>query len=192
MKIWFDIDDVLCDTARYICEKNNNIINWVPFTFDERTTYALSDNSKLWFKNYDESEEYYRDLFLWEGDLNTPILKWAKEVFRKLKERWDDIFLITSRPLEYEEHTKLWLNKNFPLNSFKEIHFIAKENLTKGQIAENLKLDYFVEDHYDYCKCVASRWIKTFMITTPYNKDIEDLGPLVERISSLNEIFDKI
>lgn len=192
MKIWFDIDDVLCDTARYICEKNNNIINWVPFTIEERTTYALSDNKKLGFKDYDESEGYYRSLFSDDWDLNVPTLKNAKNVIEELKNEGHKIYLITSRPLEYEHHTNLWLEKNFWLKSFKEIHFIARENTTKWRLCEELELDLFVEDYTWYCEEVAEKWIKVLMMDMPYNRSMKDLWRNIERIYNLDEIFDKI
>ena len=192
MKIWFDIDDVLCDTASYICKKNNNKINGRSFSYEDWSEYVLSDIEYLGFENYEDSEKYYSDLFLGEWDLEVPTIKNAEEVIKSLKTAWHKIYLITSRPLDYELHTKLWLDKNFWPGIFEEIHFIARENTTKWRLCEDLCLDLYIEDYSWYAEEVAKNWIKVLLLDTPYNRNVKYLWRNIERIYDLSEIFDKI
>lgn len=114
----------------------------------------------------------------------------APEIIRKLKEQGNEIFFITARlnnipNCDTESITKKMLNENnIPFDKL----MINSRN--KLQICKENAIEIFIEDSYETCQELEENGIKTFLMTTKMNKDINN--GTIERVKDWNEIDEKI
>lgn len=188
MRIWFDIDEVLCATWQHILRKNNYKISWIDFKLEDWTEYMIEDTPKLsWILSPEDAEKYFKNIYI-ENDLNISPVDWVTWVVKKLKEDWHEVFVITAREVEWEEHTELWINKHF-WDIFESIHYIKKENISKWELAERLNLELFIDDSMEHCISIAEKWIKTLLFDIPSNRKHINLSENIQRIHKMEEIL---
>lgn len=179
MKIGIDIDDTITDTYYKVLEfvsKEKNI------EFDI-----------LKSKNYDYDELYdgvdYPPMgdFIWNNFYkiipNIKVKENAVEIMEKIIDDGHEIILITARSHAKPNQTKEYLKENkVPYTKFYEcIH-------NKGELAQDEKIDLFIDDSVKNCKQVLDRNIKVLLFDAPYNKKCKDYN----RVCSWNEVYNFI
>jgi len=117
-------------------------------------------------------------------------MNYAPETIQKLKEDGNEIYFITARLTNIlncntEEITKKSLeNNNIPYDKL----IINASN--KLEVCKEYNIDIFIEDSYETCKQLEENGIKTFLMTTKMNENI-DAGS-IERVKDWDEIYEKI
>ena len=114
----------------------------------------------------------------------------APEVIRKLKEEGNEILFITARLLNIKNcdtesiTIKTLQDNNIP---YDKLIVNAKEKL---QFCIDNGIQIFIEDSYETCEQLEENGIKTFLMTTKMNENI-DAGS-IERVKDWDEIYEKI
>ena len=114
----------------------------------------------------------------------------AGTTIKKLKDEGNKIIFVTARLLnikdcDTESITKKTLkDNNIP---YDKLIINAKDKL-EYCLENNIQI--FIEDSYETCKELEENGIKTYLMTTKMNQNI-DAGS-IERVESWNEIYDKI
>ena len=114
----------------------------------------------------------------------------ANTVCQKLKERGHKIYFITARLTNIkncptEEITKQSLKENHI--PYDRLIINASDKLT---VAKENGIEVFIEDSYDTCKELSENGIKSILMTTKMNQDI-DQGSIV-RVKNWKEIYEEI
>jgi len=114
----------------------------------------------------------------------------ASEIINKLKFDGNEIVFITAR---------LTNIKNCDTENITKATF-EKYNINYDKLIMNVdnKLEYcrehgveiFIDDSFETCKCLQENGIKAYLMTTKMNMNIDYAN--IERVSSWNEIYDKI
>lgn len=189
MNYGIDIDDTIAKTAEtfieYAKEFNTNILKR---EYNTELT-ELPDHFYLkYLFNWNEDEEmlflekygYYEKMVQ-----NVEIKENVKSTFEKMRKNGDRISLITARFLtdkfSVEKLTKEWLLKNnIP---YDELIMDAQD---KAKICTEKNIDVFVDDSFKNCMRVSEQGIKTYLMTTKMNQNIN--AGNIQRISNWNEI----
>lgn len=190
MKYGFDLDDTLTDTA--------NVINDYAIRFDKEYLKRKGN-----FKTISNAKDYYyfADALDWNKEniksffevYYLDILKavkikpFVKETLKTLKEKNNEIYIITSRRKRddniVETISKEWLANNEI--QYDEIFINIKE---KSKIINRLNIDIFIDDSYNNCVEVKENTdAKVYMIETTFNKSIHDKN--ISKIKNINELL---
>lgn len=109
---------------------------------------------------------------------------------RKLESK-TNLFFVTARfstegiPVNYQ--SEQWLRERIGL---KEPYVIVTDK--KGEEAENLSLDYFVDDRFEFCQEVKDKLptCNVFLQTQTWNEKLNDKR--IKRVDSVNQFVEKI
>ena len=109
----------------------------------------------------------------------------VKNTLKTIKNNGNNIYLITARfktdKFSAYDLTKIWLEKNeIP---FDELIIDADD---KAKICRSKKIDIFIDDSYKNCIQVANEGIKTYLMTTELNKNIDSGN--IQRVYSWRDI----
>lgn len=142
------------------------------YGWDEKTKFEFFDT---YYKNILEESYPMKD---------------AVSVINSLKEKGNEIYFITARL----QHIKDCDTENITKVSFKKYN-ISYDKLiinaaNKLKFCLENKIDIFIEDSFDTCKELEEHGIKTFLMTTKMNENI-DSNP-IERVYSWKELEIKI
>ncbi len=165
MRIGFDLDDTIGNFSevflRYSTMFGKNLR-----TRSAGTSHHSTSSILKWSKK--ERESFYK-LYIEDiaGSL-TPI-KGAKETLEKLKKDGHEIYIISSRSRNYYLRpfalTYNWLIKHdIP---FDHLIVDAKD---KVYACIDLKIDLYIDDNIDIVNSLHRSGIKSFLMTTPFNK----------------------
>jgi uncharacterized HAD superfamily protein len=174
MKLGFDLDDVIVDTAgnvRKYLKKVHNIdyAGIINYNLTENTFHEDEDvNKKIII---DLVEQASNDVFITKAKP----FKDAVECIKKLKKAGHSIHYITARHLGGEYKTSLLLRKHhIPFDS---INNVGRHN-EKGLVGRRLNLDFFLDDleyNLESMFKYKKRWRKGLaLFTQPWNKDSID------------------
>ena len=114
----------------------------------------------------------------------------ANKVIKKLKEQGDTIHFITARLMNIEGcdtesiTRKSLSNFDIPYDTL-SLHISDKISFFKEQ-----KIDICIEDSFETCKQLTDNGIKSILMTTKMNSQIES-GDIV-RVNSWDEIYDEV
>ena len=114
----------------------------------------------------------------------------ASKVIRKLKEEGNEIIFITARLLNIKNcdtegiTVKTLKDNKIPYN---QLIINASDKL---KFCKDNDIQIFIEDSYETCKQLEENGIKTFLMTTKMNENI-DVGS-IERVSDWNEVYEKV
>ncbi len=118
------------------------------------------------------------------------MLEDADKVIKRLKENGDTIHFITARLMniegcDTEKITKKSLSDfNIPYDSL-DLHIRDKLTFFKQQ-----EIDICVEDSYETCRQMTNNGIKSILMTTKMNSEIDN-GEIV-RVNNWEEIYNEI
>lgn len=176
MIIGFDIDDTITDTyavmfgyaQKYTIEELNKISE-----IDYNQSISNHNYIQImhnWNKKEEENffTQYYKKILK-----ETKPFPFAVETINKLKQEGNRIVLITARwdfaDVDAKILTERWLEEQ-KINYDK---LVVDANTKLGAAKEN-KLDVFIDDSFENCREIAYNGIKTFIMDTRCNKNLED------------------
>lgn len=189
MNYGIDIDDTISKTADKLIEYGktfnkqvlkrgyNDKLSEVPDHFYLKYIFGWNESEEMKFL---EEYGYYKKMIE-----NVEVKENVKQTFKTIKEKGDNIYLITARfitdKFSVNDLTKNWLEKNnIPFDEL----IVNADN--KAEICKNKKIDIFIDDSYKNCMQVANQGIKTYLMTTELNKNIDSGN--IQRIYSWKDI----
>lgn len=193
MKIGIDIDDTTFLTVKSMlkyADKFEEEISGIPTNRDSfgliknryylKALYGWDDKTK-----FDFFDKYYKNVLE-----ECTMLPNADKIIKKLKEEGDIIYFVTARLMnikncDTEEITKKSLQDfDIPYDSL-NLHISDKLKFFK----EN-QIDLCIEDSYETCRELTDNGIKSILMTTKMNADIDDTE--ITRVNNWNEIYEEI
>lgn len=193
MKIGIDLDDTTFLTVKSMlkyADKFEEEISGIPTNRDSfgliknryylKGLYGWDEKTK-----FDFFDKYYKNVLE-----ECTMLPDANKTIRKLKDEGDTIHFVTARLMnikncDTEKITKKSLNDfGIPYDSL-NLHVSDKLKFFK----EN-KIDLCIEDSYETCRELTDNGIKSILMTTKMNADINDKE--IVRVNNWNEIYDEV
>lgn len=190
MKIGIDIDDTTFLTVKSMLKYadifeeeisgkpyDKNSFGLIKNRYYLKALYGWDENTKLNFFN-----KYYKNILE-----ECTMLPNANKIIQKLKKDGHTIHFITARLMnikncDTETITKESLsNFDIPYDSL-DLHIINK--LT---FCEEKGIDVIIEDSYETCRELADKGIKSILMTTKMNANIEDKE--IVRVNNWDEIY---
>ena len=190
MNIGIDIDDTIAKTsemtdifAQKFTEeelKRNFTINEIdvkdPYWAKQTYSWSEEENDKFW-------EMYYAKI-MEELEPKEDVIETLKHLAQKNKiiiitARWDNENNII------EKITKNWLEKH-------QIHYdkLYIGHKDKRQLVTENQVEIFIDDNYQTCKQISELNVRTLIMNSRLNKNIQDSK--IERVFSWKEIEEKI
>ena len=177
--IYVDLDDVLCQTARYflaIVERDFG----KKVTYEQLTNFDVGHSCGL---SPDERKELYRIVHQPEELLSMAPIAEAIEVLRRWREQGFEIAIVTGRPPESYEVSIEWLAKHeIPCSSFtvvdKYSRFPTENNvaLTLAELAAR-RFYWAVEDSLPMAQYLAGQMrVPVALIDRPWNRTDTELA----------------
>ena len=193
MKIGIDIDDTTFLTVKSMlkyADKFEEEISGIPTNRDSfgliknryylKALYGWDDKTKFEF-----FDKYYKNVLE-----ECTMLPNADKTIKKLKEEGDLIYFVTARLMnirncDTKEITKKSLQDfGIPYDSL-NLHISDKLKFFK----EN-QIDLCIEDSYETCRELTDNGIKSILMTTKMNADINDTE--ITRVNNWDEIYEEI
>ena len=193
MKIGIDIDDTTFLTVKSMLKYADIFEEEISGEPTNRDSFGLIKN-RYYLKalyGWDEKtkfaffDKYYKNVLE-----ECTMLSNADKTIQKLKEEGNTIHFITARLMnikdcDTETITKKSLdNFNIPYDSL-NLHISDKLTFCKEH-----EIDVLIEDSYETCRELADNGIKSILMTTKMNSDIEDKE--IVRVNNWDEIYEKI
>jgi uncharacterized HAD superfamily protein len=186
--IGIDFDDVLMDfipgLLSFLSRKlGKTIVKEDIGVFYFWETFGVSKEEAI-----ELCEEYY---FTEEHSKSLPVVG-SREAIEKLSAF--SLQVITARPSFAEKVTTSWMLKHFK-NNIDRFHFTnafkSDQAVSKGVLAKELGISYFIDDAPHNALDVAAYGIPVFLFDAPWNKKMES-HPLITRVTSWDEIVKHI
>ena len=193
MKIGIDLDDTTFITVKSMlkyADKFEEEISGVPTNRDSfgliknryylKVLYGWDEKTK-----FDFFDKYYKNVLE-----ECTIMPNADKTIKKLKEEGDTIHFITARLMnikdcDTEAITKESLKKfNIPYDSL-NLHISDKLSF-----CEKNEIDLLIEDSFETCRELIENGIKSILMTTKMNADIDAQG--IVRVNNWNEIYKEV
>jgi len=187
-KIGVDIDEVVVEFFRKYLELFNKKFNH-NLKFEDITSFHIWDVVNI---PKEASLELIREFYDSEDFYTLPLVDGAKDALGELSQKYK-IYFITSRPEQVREKTFNFLKKHLEKLIF-SLHFsggVWGEHKSKGEICEELGIDVFIEDNFDYALDCAKRGIKTFLMDKPWNQKEAGYRNLI-RVKNWSEIVRRL
>ncbi len=193
MKIGIDIDDTTFLTVKSMlkyADKFEEEILGIPTNRDNfgliknryylKALYGWDEKTKFDFFN-----KYYKNVLE-----ECTMLPNANKIIQKLKEEGDTIHFITARLMniincDTEAITRKSLENFNILYDSLNLHISDKLTFCKEH-----GIDILIEDSYETCRELTDNGIKSILMTTKMNEDIDSKE--ITRVSNWNEIYAEI
>lgn len=191
MRIGIDIDDTtvvlvkpmikyadLYDTQVLGRSGTNGQLGLIQNRYYLKALYGWDDKTKFEFL-----DRYYKNV-LEECEL----MPNAVEVMNKFKEEGHEIYFITARLLCIKDCDTESITKE----TLKDIHYnkLIMNASDKMSACREHDIDIFIEDSYDTCKELQENGIKSYLMTTVMNQNIN--AGNIERVKDWDEIYLKV
>lgn len=193
MRIGIDIDDTTVVTVKSmikyadIYDKKqlgkkgiNGNFGLIQNRYYLQALYVWSKEEKFAFFDI-----YYKNIL----EECTPLQN-APEVIRKLKEEGNEIFFITARLNNVKNCDTETITKNTLAENNIPYDKLIINASDKLKVCKEYDIDIFIEDSFDTCKELQENGIKSYLMTTKMNENIETGD--IERVSCWDEIYLKI
>lgn len=191
-KIAIDIDDVISSTVpsllAFFIQKYN-----IHIKYEEYDNYKLHEQKVFVEKNINmnDTHDIWNEFFDSEYAKQMELVPWSKEMVEKLNSEWFDIILITARWESLRPHTIEWLQNTIPNIEFNNIYFTGNFKWKwscKSEICLKYNIEYMIEDNAENCIALSKNWIKSYLITRPWNKHYNIVDSNIKRVSGWHEI----
>lgn len=192
MKIGIDIDDTISETYEiqfpmaqyYTTQELKKDAKIEELT--NLTTHFQMQALHRWNKEEEKGffDQYYKEML----EKIKPKF-YAKEIMDQLKKEENELYLITARfdwdDVNAEKMTESWLKEyEIPYD------LLIVDAQDKAKIAKKLSLDAFLDDSYSNCEQVSNLEIKTYLMDSRVNRDIQTNQ--IKRIYSWPHFYQKI
>ena len=187
MKIGVDIDNVLSNFSEELLREyiihdkeinGNGIVNKNEYI---RKKFNWTD---------EEEKKFYKENIERISTNLKPIKNCAKYI-RKLKERGFEIYIVTGRENgDYSDPYNMTVNwlKKYNIYYDKIFFVNAKNSHSKTEVCLENNISIMIDDSKRLCLDMIKHGITTFIIDTPYNKDVD--GSV--RVHNWKEIYENI
>ncbi len=184
MNIGIDIDDTINNLHEIIFEKGKE------FNKKNKIVYNENPNEWHWDKAFGWDEEL-ASKFLHENIANLYLVAGIKpdaaEVIRKIHDQGNKIIIITSRSEKHFEDpynvSKKWLDEK---NVIYDKLIVGA--IDKAKVCVENNIDFFIDDHVDFCEGVTKANIKVLMFDSPYNQK----ETKYKRVYNWKEVYENI
>lgn len=193
MKIGIDIDDTTVITVKSMIKYadkydtevlrrkgTNGNLGLIQNRYYLKVLYGWTEKEK-----FDFFDMYYKNVLE-----ECTLMQNADKVLQKLKEEGNEIYFITARLTNInncntEEITKNTLKENnIP---YDKLIINASDKL---KVCKDEGIELFVEDSYDTCKELTENGIKSILMTTKMNQQIE--AGDIPRVNNWDEVYEQI
>lgn len=189
--IAIDFDETLVETIEWALSFNNFQINWIAVTKEDIEDYYIHNIPKFNI-TLDESIYRFNSFLDSEKSDNTELVKWGKEKMKERKSKWYKLYMVTARKDKDIIRTKAFINNNFAWIFDNEYiifanHFTSKAR-SKADICEEINASIMIEDNLQYAEELAKKWITTYLLRKPRNKQYKNTNPKIIAVNWRNEI----
>lgn len=176
MKIGFDLDKIFIDTPPLI-----------PDSLIEKL-YRKKRNGVLMYRIPSKKEQFIRKISHYP--LLRPPIKHNLDFLRKITDKNNDLYLVSSRFKFLENSTKQIIEKYKLNNFFRELFFNYQNkqpHIFKNEVIKKLTLDKFVDDDLYLLKYIASKnnYTKLYWLNKKQNKKISNNIQAITNLSGL-------
>ena len=193
MKIGIDLDDITFITVKSMLKYADKFEEEISGVTTNRDSFGLIKN-RYYLKvlygwdektKFDFFDKYYKNVLE-----ECTIMPNADKTIKRLKEEGDTIHFITARLMnikdcDTEAITKESLKKyNIPYDSL-NLHISDKLSF-----CEKNEIDLLIEDSYETCRELTENGIKSILMTTKMNADIDVQG--IVRVNNWDEIYKEV
>jgi len=193
MKIGIDIDDTTFLTVKSMLKYADIFEHEISGKIINRDSMGLIKNRYYLKELYDWDneikfaffEKYYKNVLE-----ECSMLPYANEVIKKLRQNGDEIFFVTARLMNIKGCDSKAITKK-SLSDFNieydELHVGISDKLT---FFKEHQINICIEDSYETCREFTNNGIKSILMTTPMNKDIDTEE--ITRVNNWIEIYEEI
>jgi len=184
--IAIDIDEVLADNIVDIAKWHNKNYN-ISLNKKDFLTYRFWET---WGGTREQAVKKYHNFMRERGEFISPV-PGSEEGIKQLS-RKNTLIAVTSRPLELQDLTIKWINKNFGKN-IKEIHFgnsyskNTDKETKKSEILRKLGIKLLIDDQIRHAEDCANAGAKVLLIDAPWNQGFEN-SEMIKRVFSWREV----
>lgn len=177
LKIGIDLDDVVFEFVNLLIENYEKEFG-KKLLFEDFFSYAFAE---VWHLNLEETISFIEQILKKEIVEDMKLCEFSKENILKLSKK-NKIYFITSRI--FREGTLESLNKHFSDLDFELVFssnpYANTEGKTKGDLCEELGIDFMIEDCPKHSLICAQKGIKTILLEKPWNKNCENHENLIK------------
>ena len=196
MKIGFDLDNVILDTFSSFL-KYHNKTHETRFLLDDIRDYHIWEVGIG--RTKDESMIYMDDFF--DSVENIPFVKDAEKSMLKIMDE-NEVYFITSRFGSHRPSATKLIMDNYPdlINNLIFSGDFLGNGKSKAEICQELGIELYVEDHYDFLLPFEEKGIKSMLLKYPWNevywnrlrKSNLSKNGLIVPVKNWNEILEEI
>lgn len=191
MKIGIDVDGVLADFNQdfiqtVIDATGKDLFPPRPFDipcwdYPEHYGYTAADTKHVW------QDVIIPDPTFWVSLEPYPGTEAALQLLKDRDDEHDEVYFITARPGTFPKHqTEVWLRAHHGDFNWRPTVLISG---MKGQCAEALRLDKYIDDRSENVLDVSRECKGTYLMTRPWNKDLDCEKYGITRVTSIEEMF---
>lgn len=193
MNIGIDIDDTIVDTFKPMIKYANKFDIEVLGNSGSKDNLGNIENGRYlevlydWDRKtkFDYFNKYYKNV-LEECALFPNVI----EVIQKLKQEGNGIYFISARVSGIKDcDTQSITKKNLSDNNIPYDKLITDAD-DKLDYCLQHDIECFIDDSYTLCKKLQENGIKSYLMTTKMNKNINSKD--IERVNDWNEIYNKL
>ncbi len=187
LKIGIDIDEIVTEFVLGFLKFFNKKYN-KNFNFEDMFSYDFWETLDI------DKEESFRlagDFF--HSSFNTiELVEGAIKSINKLSEN-NEIFFITSRPINTKDKTENFLKSKFPYLKFKVFYSGDRfgRGKSKREICNDMGINFLIEDQEKYVLDCAESNVKCLLFDKPWNKNCPEHENII-RVNDWNEIMETI
>lgn len=184
MKIGIDMDNVICDTGRYLIDK----IKEYDKSQNRETVKRRKYKNIYEMFGYDQTEKRRFDkIYMPIMHKEVPVVKDAVKIINKLKKENNEIFIISYRgTFQYENYlevTKKWLDSHGLMYDK-----LITERWDKGEVCKDFGIDLLIDDEPVHIYQAKDKNVNGFLFNSLFNGYNVDLN----RVYSWKEIYNLI
>ncbi len=191
MRIGIDIDDTTMITVKSMLKYAdiydvevlgksgiNGNMGLIQNRYYLKALYGWNQEEKMDFFN-----KYYKNVLE-----ECEFMPGAIDVIKKLKNEGNEIYFITARLIGIQNcDTETITKKSLQVIPYDKLILHTPDKLKASK--EN-NIDVFIEDSYDTCKELTENGIKSYLMTSKMNENIET-GE-IERVHNWTEVYEKL
>ena len=191
MRIGIDIDDTTMITVKSMLKYadiydvevlgksgTNGNMGLIQNRYYLKALYGWNQEEKMDFFN-----KYYKNVLE-----ECEFMPGAVDIIKKLKNEGNEIYFITARLIGIQNcDTETITKKSLQVIPYDKLILHTPDKLKASK--EN-NIDVFIEDSYDTCKELTENGIKSYLMTSKMNENIET-GE-IERVHNWTEVYEKL